>query len=177
MRLLHTSDWHLGRSFHREGMLAHQASYVDHLLEVVAAERVDVVVVSGDVYDRALPQVDAVRLAAARPGSGLTAGTRALYASLASAAGRTPAELARAVAAWRQGGLEGLAVLEELDGDQLGDSPLLPSVRGDLLERAGAHADAAAAFTEAAARSRNAAERAVLQRRADQNLGRVSKSG
>ncbi|MEU7722463.1 SWIM zinc finger family protein [Streptomyces tibetensis] len=56
---------------------------------------------------------DAVRLAAARPGSGLTAGTRALYASLASAAGRTPSELARAVAAWRQGGLEGLAVLEE----------------------------------------------------------------
>ncbi|MEV3968486.1 SWIM zinc finger family protein [Streptomyces sp. NPDC050698] len=56
---------------------------------------------------------DAVRLAAARPGAGLTAGTRALYASLAEAAGRTPSELARAVAAWRQGGLEGLAVLEE----------------------------------------------------------------
>ncbi|WP_405957164.1 SWIM zinc finger family protein [Streptomyces phaeochromogenes] len=56
---------------------------------------------------------DAVRLAATRPGSGLTATTRALYASLATAAGRTPAELARAVAAWRQGGLEGLAVLEE----------------------------------------------------------------
>ncbi|MFE7902144.1 SWIM zinc finger family protein [Streptomyces sp. NPDC057424] len=56
---------------------------------------------------------DAVRLAAARPGSGLTAGTRSLYSSLASAAGRTPSELARAVAAWRQGGLEGLAVLEE----------------------------------------------------------------
>ena len=49
MRILHTSDWHLGRSFHREGMLAHQAAYVDHLLEVVAAERVDLVVVSGDV--------------------------------------------------------------------------------------------------------------------------------
>ncbi|WP_434098670.1 SWIM zinc finger family protein [Streptomyces mirabilis] len=56
---------------------------------------------------------DAVRLAAARPGSGLTAATRALYSSLASAAGRTPADLARAVAAWRQGGLEGLTVLEE----------------------------------------------------------------
>ncbi|MEC7057753.1 SWIM zinc finger family protein [Streptomyces violaceochromogenes] len=56
---------------------------------------------------------DAVRLAAARPGAGLTAGTRSLYASLAAAAGRTPSELARAVAAWRQGGLEGLAVLEE----------------------------------------------------------------
>lgn len=63
MRILHTSDWHLGRSFHREGMLGHQAAYVDHLLEVVAAERVDLVVVAGDVYDRALPHVDAVRLA------------------------------------------------------------------------------------------------------------------
>ncbi|MGV9452953.1 SWIM zinc finger family protein [Streptomyces sp. NPDC003635] len=56
---------------------------------------------------------DAVRLAAARPGSGLTAGTRALYADLAAACDRTPADLARAVAAWRQGGAEGLAVLEE----------------------------------------------------------------
>ncbi|WP_373313044.1 SWIM zinc finger family protein [Streptomyces capillispiralis] len=56
---------------------------------------------------------DAVRLAAARPGSGLTAATRALYSSLATATGRAPAELARAVAAWRQGGRRGLAVLEE----------------------------------------------------------------
>jgi exonuclease SbcD len=63
VRLLHTSDWHLGRSFHREGMLAHQAGFVDHLLEVVESERVDVVLVSGDVYDRALPPVDAVALA------------------------------------------------------------------------------------------------------------------
>ncbi|WTX76789.1 SWIM zinc finger family protein [Streptomyces sp. NBC_00647] len=56
---------------------------------------------------------DAVRIAAARPGSGLTAATRALYSSLASATGRTPADLARAVAAWRQGGFEALSVLEE----------------------------------------------------------------
>lgn len=63
MRLLHTSDWHLGRSFHRVGMLAHQEAWVDHLLEVVEAEQVDLVIVAGDVYDRALPPVDAVRLA------------------------------------------------------------------------------------------------------------------
>jgi len=63
MRILHTSDWHLGRSFHREGMLGHQADFVDHLLAVVEQEQVDVVLVAGDVYDRALPQVDAVRLA------------------------------------------------------------------------------------------------------------------
>ena len=63
MRILHTSDWHLGRSFHRVGMLDAQAAYVDHLLAVVEEEQVDLVVVSGDVHDRALPPVDAVELA------------------------------------------------------------------------------------------------------------------
>ena len=63
MRLLHTSDWHLGRSFHGEDLVGAQATYVDHLIETVEAEQVDVVVVSGDVYDRALPPVDAVALA------------------------------------------------------------------------------------------------------------------
>ncbi|MFF3321734.1 SWIM zinc finger family protein [Streptomyces sp. NPDC002889] len=56
---------------------------------------------------------DAVRLAAAHPGSGLTASTRALYRDLAAASGRTSIDLSRAVAAWRQGGLAALAVLEE----------------------------------------------------------------
>ena len=63
MRILHTSDWHLGRSIHSVGMLDAQAAYVDHLLAVVEAEQVDLVVLSGDVYDRALPPVDAVELA------------------------------------------------------------------------------------------------------------------
>ncbi|WP_067490230.1 exonuclease SbcCD subunit D [Actinomadura hibisca] len=62
MRFLHTSDWHLGRSFHREDLLQAQAAFADHLVETVRAERVDCVLVSGDVYDRALPAVDAVRL-------------------------------------------------------------------------------------------------------------------
>ena len=63
MRILHTSDWHLGRSFHREDLLSAQADFVDHLLDTVRAERVDVVALAGDVYDRALPPVDAVQLA------------------------------------------------------------------------------------------------------------------
>ncbi|GII62443.1 nuclease SbcCD subunit D [Sphaerisporangium krabiense] len=62
MRVLHTSDWHLGRAFHRESLLDAQAAFVDHLLETVRSERVDVVAVAGDVYDRALPSVDAVAL-------------------------------------------------------------------------------------------------------------------
>lgn len=44
-------------------MLTHQAAYIDHLLEEIAAREVDLVLVAGDVYDRALPPVDAVALA------------------------------------------------------------------------------------------------------------------
>ncbi|WP_377268419.1 exonuclease SbcCD subunit D [Peterkaempfera sp. SMS 1(5)a] len=62
MRLLHTSDWHLGRTFHRESLLSAQHAFLDHLVATVRAERVDAVLVAGDVYDRALPSLDAVAL-------------------------------------------------------------------------------------------------------------------
>ena len=62
MRFIHTSDWHLGRSFHRVGLLDAQARYLDHLVDVVRSEGVDAVLVSGDVYDRALPAPDTVEL-------------------------------------------------------------------------------------------------------------------
>ncbi len=62
MRVLHTSDWHLGRSFHRVGLLGAQAAYLQHLVEVVRSERVDAVLVAGDVYDRALPAPETVEL-------------------------------------------------------------------------------------------------------------------
>ncbi|HET9380648.1 MAG TPA: SWIM zinc finger family protein [Streptomyces sp.] len=79
-----------------------------------AAARAHALLTTGrDPVEGLTPWQDAVRLAAARPGSGLTASTRALYSSLATATGRTPAGLARAVAAWRQGGLAGLSALEE----------------------------------------------------------------
>ena len=63
MRLLHTADWHLGRSFHGESLLAAQAAWADWLVELAAASSVDVIVVAGDLYDRALPPVDAIALA------------------------------------------------------------------------------------------------------------------
>lgn len=62
MRLIHTSDWHLGRAFHGVGMLPAQARFIDHLVDVVHSERVDAVLVSGDVYDRALPSPSTVEL-------------------------------------------------------------------------------------------------------------------
>jgi exonuclease SbcD len=62
MRLLHTSDWHLGRSLHRADLRAAQSAFLDHLVEVARAEKVDAVLVAGDIYDRAVPPVDAVEL-------------------------------------------------------------------------------------------------------------------
>ncbi len=62
MKLLHTSDWHLGRAFHGVGTLDAQRRFADQLLDTVTGQGVDVVLIAGDVYDRALPGVDVVNL-------------------------------------------------------------------------------------------------------------------
>ncbi len=62
MRILHTSDWHLGRSLHRADLRPAQEQVVAALAGTVRSERVDVVVVAGDVFDRAIPPVEAVEL-------------------------------------------------------------------------------------------------------------------
>ncbi|WP_093802000.1 exonuclease SbcCD subunit D [Streptomyces sp. Wb2n-11] len=62
MRILHTSDWHLGRSFHRVNLLDAQAAFLDHLVTTVRERDVDAVLVAGDVYDRAVPPLAAVEL-------------------------------------------------------------------------------------------------------------------
>ncbi|MFF5938174.1 exonuclease SbcCD subunit D [Streptomyces sp. NPDC012508] len=62
MRFLHTSDWHLGRSFHRVSLLDAQSAFLDHLVATVRERDVDAVLVAGDVYDRAVPPLTAVEL-------------------------------------------------------------------------------------------------------------------
>ncbi|MEV4993643.1 exonuclease SbcCD subunit D [Streptomyces niveus] len=62
MRFLHTSDWHLGRSFHRVSLLDAQAAFLDHLVATALTHQVDAVLVAGDVYDRAVPPLSAVEL-------------------------------------------------------------------------------------------------------------------
>ena len=98
----------------------------------------------------------------------------ALYDVLAGAAPGPVVEANRAVAHGRAFGPEaGLAVLEAVDAAALRDSPLVPSVRGDLLERAGRHRQAGESFAEAATRTRNEGERALLERRAAFNAARA----
>lgn len=60
MRLLHTSDWHVGRSFHGQDLLPDQRQVLAAVAELVVEHGVDVVVVPGDLYDRAIPSTDAV---------------------------------------------------------------------------------------------------------------------
>jgi len=94
----------------------------------------------------------------------------ALY-DLLSASGDNPVvEVNRAVAHGRAYGPEdGLEVLDAVAGHRaLAGSHLVPSVRGDLLLRAGRRDEAVAAFTAAASLTENAAERALLSSRADQ---------
>jgi RNA polymerase sigma factor (sigma-70 family) len=90
-----------------------------------------------------------------------------LYDVLAEVTPSAVVEVNRAVAHGRAfSPAAGLAVLDALDADVLRASPLLPSVRGDLLGRAGCAVAAAAAFREAAALSRNVAEQQLLLARA-----------
>ncbi len=63
MRLLHTSDWHLGRTFHGQSLLADQEQVLGVLAELAAARAVDVVLISGDLYDRAVPSPETVQAA------------------------------------------------------------------------------------------------------------------
>jgi exonuclease SbcD len=62
-RFLHTADWHLGRAFHGEDLLREQAAFVDFVVAAAREAQVDGILLAGDLYDRALPPVDAVRLA------------------------------------------------------------------------------------------------------------------
>lgn len=60
MKILHTSDWHIGRTFHGTDLLADQAAALAAIADLVATHGIDVVVVPGDIYDRAVPSADAV---------------------------------------------------------------------------------------------------------------------
>ncbi|UEJ84254.1 exonuclease SbcCD subunit D [Brachybacterium halotolerans subsp. kimchii] len=62
MKILHTSDWHLGRTLHGEDLHEHQVAFHDWLVDLVREREVDVVVIPGDVYDRAVPPIPAIRL-------------------------------------------------------------------------------------------------------------------
>ncbi|MEI2699913.1 MAG: exonuclease SbcCD subunit D [Microthrixaceae bacterium] len=62
MRFLHTSDWHLGRLFHRASLLDEQAAAMDRIVQITREEGVHAVLIAGDLYDRSVPPAEAVEL-------------------------------------------------------------------------------------------------------------------
>ena len=62
MRVIHTADLHLGRTLHGASLLDDQAHLLSQFIDLAKQEKPDVIIVAGDVYDRAVPPVEAVQL-------------------------------------------------------------------------------------------------------------------
>ncbi len=62
MRLLHTSDWHIGRTFHTHSTLPHLGQVLTAVVTAVREHRIDVVLVAGDVFDSSMPSTAAIEL-------------------------------------------------------------------------------------------------------------------
>lgn len=62
VRILHTSDWHLGRNLEGRTRLPEQEQFIDELADIAGRERVQLILVAGDVFDTYNPSADAERL-------------------------------------------------------------------------------------------------------------------
>ena len=62
MKLIHTSDWHLGARLHEEDRAAEHKAFLEWLLGQIQEEKPDALLVSGDVFDSAAPSASAMKL-------------------------------------------------------------------------------------------------------------------
>ena len=62
MRVLHTADWHLGKTLRGVSLHEDQAHILDQVFQALVAESVDVLLIAGDVYDKASPSEAAMKL-------------------------------------------------------------------------------------------------------------------
>ena len=62
MRIIHAADLHLGRSLHERSLLEDQAAMLESLLAAAVDRRADLLLIAGDIYDRAIPQPEAIGL-------------------------------------------------------------------------------------------------------------------
>ncbi len=62
MRLLHTSDWHLGAADGERSLNEDQRFFIDEIIRIIEHEKVDAVLIAGDVYDRSVASAEAIRL-------------------------------------------------------------------------------------------------------------------
>lgn len=62
MKILHTADWHLGRIFYETYLTDDQAYCIEQIVSFAVENRPDVILITGDIYDRAVPPPEAIRL-------------------------------------------------------------------------------------------------------------------
>lgn len=62
MKIIHTSDWHIGKIVNEYSMIDDQKYILNKLIELIDEENADVLMIAGDVYDRSIPPVEAVEL-------------------------------------------------------------------------------------------------------------------
>jgi exonuclease SbcD len=62
MKILHTSDWHLGRVFHERSLIEDQQYALNGISDVIKDGGYDAMIVAGDIFDRAIPPAEAVQL-------------------------------------------------------------------------------------------------------------------
>ena len=62
MKIIHTADWHIGQRLHERSRLDEHAQFLDWLLETILEHKVDLLLVSGDIFDTSLPSADATNL-------------------------------------------------------------------------------------------------------------------
>lgn len=74
MRFIHTSDWHLGRSFGPVSLRSDQEAFSDWFVDLVADQGAELVVIAGDLYDRAIAPVESIELFRDTVGRLLSAG-------------------------------------------------------------------------------------------------------
>lgn len=62
MKMIHTADWHIGRTLCERSLLEDQQYFLDQLITLLAEEQADVLLIAGDLYDRSVPPAAAVSL-------------------------------------------------------------------------------------------------------------------
>ena len=61
MKILHTGDWHIGKKVNGFSMLENQEMVFNQIYDIIKDEKIDVVIVAGDLYDKSIPDVDSVK--------------------------------------------------------------------------------------------------------------------
>ena len=62
MKILHTSDWHLGHRFHEQSQFEEQLVFLNWLENFIANNQIDILLVSGDIFDNGIPSAQSQKL-------------------------------------------------------------------------------------------------------------------